>query len=564
MGLSAGYRFEQPVILPELQLPCPSGRTDGSAGAQVVNLGRSAVNLSASSRKIVRALVSVHDKTGLEELAGFLSERGVEILSTGGTADAIRAAGIEVRDVSEVTGHPELLCGRVKSLHPVIHGGILARRNIPDDIAELEKSGIGLIDLVVASLYPFTTRDPAMDAAGSIELIDIGGPAMIRAAAKNHAFTTVVTDPYDYLGLFAEMEAGGGQTSPGYRRRMAARAFSLTAAYDAAISSWLRELDGAEVGLPVEVNDTSSRTLPYGENPHQHARFLATGEHPAGFAAARQLGGKPIGYNNLLDADAAVSLAAEFDSRSCACVIVKHGSPCGAALASSPVDAFQRAWNSDPVSAFGGVVALNQALDAETAEQIVSRFVEVVIVPGASEEALAILQAKPRLRVLSCAFSDFGSAATEYRSVCGGILAQDRDRAKLDRSACTSVTERKPTSRNWADLEFAWAVSKHCKSNAIAIAGNSAIAGIGCGQTSRVAAAAMAAGHVRRHHPEASDLVAASDGFLPFGDSLQELAMAGVSFVLQPGGSRNDQEVIETAETLGLGMVFTGLRSFRH
>ena len=415
------------------------------------------------------------------------------------------------------------------------------------------------------NLYPFGSRPPETAVAETTELIDIGGPALVRAAAKNHARVAAVTDPRDYAELVSELESGGGSTSLEFRRHLAARAFSLTAGYDASIADWIHGLAGGDVPERILIGGRDGRCLPYGENPHQGATFHAVGPRGRGLGSARQLSGKPPGYNNLLDADAAASLASEFDeNRHAACVIVKHGTPCGAAVARSTAEAFERAWNSDPVSAFGGVVALNRPLDSETAGKIAGRFVEVLVAPAVGDDAVAMLQARPGLRILECGVSDFASGGREFRSVSGGVLVQEPDRSSFNPGAFRAVTTKVPTEKEWVDLEFAWKVAKHAKSNAIVLAAGGAAVGIGSGQTSRVAAAGMAAANLREHHSGAEGIVAASDGFFPFADGVEALAAAGAVVVIQPGGSRNDTEVIGAADELGLAMVFTGIRSFRH
>lgn len=517
------------------------------------------------SRKVERALISVHNKTGLAGLARRLAELGVEILSTGGTADAIRAEGVGVREMSELTGFRELLGGRVKSLHPAVHAGVLARDDVAGDIAELAAHGIDRIDLVVVNLYPFGNRPSGSTVAEATEFIDIGGPALVRAAAKNHARVAAVTDPKDYTELLSELESGGGSTSLGYRQDLAARAFSLTAGYDAAIAEWMHGLAGNDVPERVLIGGWDGRRLPYGENPHQGATFHSVGPPGRGLGSARQWSGKPPGFNNLLDADAAASLASEFEEDlHAACVIVKHGTPCGAAVAQSTAEAFERAWSSDPVSAFGGAVALNRPLDSGTAARIADRFVEVVIAPSLSEEAIGILRARPGLRILECRVSGVADGGREFRSVSGGILVQQPDGSRFDPGAFRVVTKRVPTAKEWKDLEFAWKVAKHAKSNAIVLAAGGGAVGIGTGQTSRVAAAGMASANLREHHAGTEGVVAASDGFFPFADGIEALAEAGAVAVIQPGGSRNDAEIIGAADALGLAMVVTGIRSFRH
>lgn len=519
----------------------------------------------AGFRTVERALISVHDKTGIAGLARRLAEMGVEILSTGGTADAMRAEGVGVRDVSELTGFRELLGGRVKSLHPAVHAGVLARDDVPGDMAELAVHGIDRIDLVVVNLYPFGGRPSGGTVAEATELIDIGGPALVRAAAKNHARVAAVTAPKDYAELLSELEAGGGSTSLKFRRDLAARAFSMTADYDAAIAEWMHGLAGNDLPERILIGGRAGRRLPYGENPHQGATFHAIGPSGWGLGSARQRSGNPPGYNNLLDAAAAVSLASEFDEDlHAACAIVKHGTPCGAAVAQSTAEAFDRAWSSDPVSAFGGVVALNRTLDSKTAERIAGRFIEVVVAPAVGEGAIGMLQARPGLRVLECGVSGPASDHREFRSVPGGVLVQEPDGSRFDPGAFRAVTARVPSANEWMDLEFAWKVAKHAKSNAIVLAAGGTAVGIGSGQTSRVAAAGMAAANLREHHAGTEGVVAASDGFFPFADGVEALAAAGTVAVIQPGGSRNDAEVVAAADELGLAMVFTGIRSFRH
>ncbi len=518
------------------------------------------------NRSIRRALVSVHDKSGLGELAHRLSEMNVEILSTGGTADAIRAEGIEVSDLSGMTGFRELLGGRVKSLHPAVHAAILARRDVPDDLSELDAHGIGAIDLLVVNFYPFGNRSPDAGVAETTELIDIGGPALVRAAAKNHVAVTVITSPEDYPELLQELATGGGTTGPEFRRRNAAKAFSLTSAYDAGIASWLWDLAEEECPPTIVVSARDGRKLAYGENPHQGAAHYTTVAGNHGIGAASQHCGKPLGYNNLLDADAALSLASEFDAeRHAVCAIIKHGTPCGAAAGGTPAEAFEKAWSCDPISAFGGVIAFNCSLDEDTASMIADRFVEVVLAPGVSDGAVkAIQERRPGLRLLACPTIDPLAVSQQLRSVSGGLLVQDRDIGQFEPDAFSTVTGREPTEQQWADLEFAWKVAKHAKSNAVVLASSGAAVGIGAGQTSRVVAVEMAAINLLQHHLDASPLVAASDGFFPFVDGLEAIAAVGASAVIQPGGSRNDPEVISAANRLGLAMVFTGRRSFRH
>ena len=522
---------------------------------------------SESSKPVRHALLSVHNKHGIVDLAKGISEHGFTIISTGGTARALRAEGIEAIDVSAITGFPEMLDGRVKSLHPAIHAGILARRDVEDDMAALKEQGIGPIDLIVANLYPFLGRPKDCGFEEAIELVDIGGPALIRAAAKNHFSVTVICHPENYSGLIDELEAGDGSTSLEFRRRMARSAFELTAEYDAAISEWLLEPEAggpADLKLPYAVRP--GKALPYGENPHQTAMFWPAGNGNSGLAAIRQWNGKPLGYNNYLDADAAAAIVAEFDPEArAACAIVKHGSPCGVALADSPKSAFERAWSCDDVSAFGGVVAFNRPICVDDAKCLASRFIEVVIAPMVAPRARQMLKGKPRLRILTCRIEDFAEPASEFRSVHGGILSQNSDTSGFDAASFRTETKLAPTQEQWADLEFAWRVARHAKSNAVVLAKGGATFGIGSGYTSRIEAAERASVNSRRRHPgRLRSGAAASDGFFPFADALVEIASCGVSAVIQPGGSRKDAEVVAMADELELAMVFTGTRVFRH
>ena len=523
-------------------------------------------------RPIARALVSVSDKTGLEPFAAMLAGRGVAILSTGGTARVLRDAGIAVTDVSDHTGFPEIMDGRVKTLHPAIHGGILARRDDAGHRAALEAHGIAGIDLVAVNLYPFeeTVRDgAALDTC--IETIDIGGPAMIRAAAKNHADVTVVVQPSDYGAVTDEMAVLGGATSPVLRRRLAATAFARTAAYDAAIARRLAA-EGGDGPLPGRMvfDGIRRRLLRYGENPHQAAALYVDPTAPPGVAQAEQIQGKEPSYNNLADADAAHALVREFDPPAIA--IIKHGNPCGVGLGGTLAAAYAKARACDPVSAFGGVVAANRALDGATAHAIAGLFTEVVIAPGADEETRAILAAKRDLRLLlTGASADDGGQGLTVRTLGDGFLVQTPDTARVTPESLRTVTRRAPTAQERADLLFAFTVAKHVKSNAIVLAKDGATVGIGAGQMSRVdssriaahkaAAAAAAAGEGRTR---AEGCVVASDAFFPFADGLLAAAEAGATAVIQPGGSKRDGEVIAAADEKGLAMVFTGLRHFRH
>ncbi|UPY36929.1 bifunctional phosphoribosylaminoimidazolecarboxamide formyltransferase/IMP cyclohydrolase [Sediminicoccus sp. KRV36] len=519
---------------------------------------------------IRRALLSVSDKTGIVEFARFLAERGAEILSTGGTAQAIRAAGIPVKDVSEHTGFPEILDGRVKTLVPQVHGGILGRRDDAAHLAQMAEHAIAPIDLVAVNLYPFEAT-VAKGAAfeDCIENIDIGGPAMIRSAAKNHAHVVVVTEPAHLARVTAEIEASGG-TSAELRRELAAAAYARTAAYDAAISGWFAGQLGQDFPPRLAFAGQLAQTLRYGENPHQKAGFYLDGSHRFGIATATQVQGKELSYNNLNDTDAAYEVCAEFDEP--AIVIVKHANPCGIAIADDLATAWDRALLCDPVSAFGGIVAANRRLDAAAAEKIAAIFTEVVIAPDADEGARAVFARKKNLRLLlTGGMPDPAAPGMTFRSVAGGFLAQSRDAGRVMESDLRVVTKRAPSATEMADLLFAFRVCKHVKSNAIIYAKNLATVGIGAGQMNRVEssriaawkseAAAKAAG---LDQPLAVGSVVASDAFFPFADGLETAAAAGVTAVIQPGGSIRDAEVIAAADAAGLAMVFTGMRHFRH
>ncbi|MBS7792822.1 bifunctional phosphoribosylaminoimidazolecarboxamide formyltransferase/IMP cyclohydrolase [Roseococcus sp. SDR] len=524
----------------------------------------------AAPLAIRRALLSVSDKTGIVEFARFLADRGAEILSTGGTAQAIRAAGIPVKDVSEHTGFPEILDGRVKTLVPQVHGGILGRRDEAAHVAQMQEHSIAPIDLVAVNLYPFEAT-VAKGAAfeDCIENIDIGGPAMIRSAAKNHAHVVVVTEPAHLARITAEIEATGG-TSAELRRELAAAAYARTAAYDAAISSWFAGQLGQDFPPRLAFAGQLAQTLRYGENPHQKAGFYLDGSHRPGIATAKQIQGKELSYNNLNDTDAAYEACAEFEPP--AIVIVKHANPCGIAIAEDLATAWDRALLCDPVSAFGGIVAANRTLDAAAAEKITAIFTEVVIAPDADEAARAIFARKKNLRLLlTGGMPDPTAPGMTFRSVAGGFLAQSRDAGRVTEADLRVVTKRAPTAAEMADLLFAFRVCKHVKSNAIIYAKNLATVGIGAGQMNRVEssriaawkseAAAKAAG---LPEPLARGSVVASDAFFPFADGLETAAAAGVTAVIQPGGSMRDAEVIAAADAAGLAMVFTGMRHFRH
>ena len=524
--------------------------------------------------RIRRALISVTDKTGVAEFAAFLVDRGVEILSTGGTARALDEADVSVHDVSSHTGFPEIMGGRVKTLHPKIHGGLLARRDAEDHLEAMTDYGIAPIDLLVCNLYAFEEAAArAADPDACIENIDIGGPAMIRAAAKNHEFVTVVTDPADYQEVMEELAARDGATTHRLRRRLAAAAFSRTARYDAAISAWFATQMSEPLPRDFAVVGTRALTLRYGENPHQSAALYLTGEARPGVATARQVQGKELSYNNINDTDAAFELVGEFDRDRPAVVIVKHANPCGVAAAGSLVEAYLKALAADPVSAFGGVIAVNQCLDAATAAALAELFCEVVVAPDATAEALDLLGAKKNLRVLlTGGLPDPRGAGLCVRSVSGGLLVQDRDIGRVDRARLEVVTRRPPTDAEWADLLFAWRVVKHVKSNAIVYAKNEAVVGVGAGQMSRVDSARIAAAKANEIGAAEGEApgtrtrgsAVASDAFFPFADGLLAAVEAGATAVIQPGGSIRDQEVVAAADDADVAMVFTGMRHFRH
>ena len=527
--------------------------------------------------RIGRALLSVSDKTGLLDLAHALKPFGIDFLSTGGTASALNAAGFAVVDVAQITGFPEMMDGRVKTLHPRVHGGLLAIRSEPAHQAAMIANDITPIDLLVVNLYPFEAavkRDASFEER--VENIDIGGPAMIRSAAKNHDDVVVIVDVDDYPALVDELQRGQGATSLAFRRRMAQKAFARTAAYDAAISNWL----GREIHEPAPkwrafggVLHPSFGALRYGENPHQRAALYLSAEARPGVATARQIQGKELSYNNINDTDAAYELVAEFDpSESAAVAIIKHANPCGVAVGQSLLEAYEKALSSDPVSAFGGVVALNRKLDAASARKIVEIFTEVIIAPEADDEALAIIAAKKNLRLLLAgSLPDPRAATLTVRSVAGGLLVQDRDNGVLEEGTLKVVTKRAPTSREMADLKFAWAVAKHVKSNAIVYAKDGVTVGVGAGQMSRVDSARIAT----RKAEEAAEMaglpepltrgsVVASDAFFPFADGLIATIEAGATAVIQPGGSVRDAEVVAVADEANVAMVFAGMRHFRH
>lgn len=520
-----------------------------------------------------RALLSVSDKTGLLDFARELVARNVELLSTGGTAKALRDAGLPVRDVAEVTGFPEMMDGRVKTLHPMIHGGLLALRDNPDHVAAMDAHGIGAIDLLVVNLYPFeATVAAGADYDTCIENIDIGGPAMIRAAAKNHGAVTVLTDPSQYAGLLEELGTQGG-TRFAFRQRTAQAAYARTAAYDAAVSGWMAMQ--ADIATPPHraFAGTLAQEMRYGENPHQSAAFYRDGTNRPGVATATQHQGKELSYNNINDTDAAFELVAEFaPTDGPAVAIIKHANPSGVARGATLVDAYRAAFDCDRTSAFGGIVALNMPLDAATAEEIVQIFTEVVIAPDADADARAIFAAKKNLRLLTTGgLPNPRQRITMFKQVAGGLLVQDKDTGQIDPELLEVVSKRAPTGQEMADLRFAWTVAKHTKSNAIIYAKNGATVGIGAGQMSRVDSSTIAALKAARMGVEcglpdtpAKGSVVASDAFFPFADGLLAAAEAGATAVIQPGGSMRDAEVIAAADEAGLAMVFTGMRHFRH
>ena len=522
--------------------------------------------------KITQALISVSDKRGAVDFARALTELGVGILSTGGSAKMLREAGVPVTEVSDYTGFPEMLDGRVKTLHPKVHGGILARRDLPEHLAAIEKAGIPRIDLVIVNLYPFQQAIARADCTleDAIENIDIGGPTMVRAAAKNYGGCAVVTDPEDYAALTEELRGSGGALSDATRFDLARKAFTHTARYDSAISNYLTALkdDGTRSAFPQRLQLAFDRVeeLRYGENPHQQAAFyrepvVATG----GIANYRQLQGKELSYNNIADADAAWECVKNFDSSTslACCVIVKHANPCGVALGASAAEAYRKAFSTDPVSAFGGIIAFNCPLDKAAAEAVTQQFMEVLIAPEITEEAREVLAAKQNVRVLVV---PLGSSSTGFdmKRVGGGLLVQTCDDARIDAAQLKAVTKRQADAREMGDLIFAWRVAKYVKSNAIVYCKDGMTIGVGAGQMSRVDSARIAAIKAEGANLSVAGSVVASDAFFPFRDGLDVLAKAGATAVIQPGGSVRDAEVIAAADEHGIAMVFTGFRHFRH
>ncbi|HSW11600.1 MAG TPA: bifunctional phosphoribosylaminoimidazolecarboxamide formyltransferase/IMP cyclohydrolase [Solimonas sp.] len=516
---------------------------------------------------VQRALLSVSDKTGIVDLARQLHQRGVELLSTGGTYKLLKDSGLPAVEVSAHTGFPEIMDGRVKTLHPKIHGGLLGRRDIDGEV--MQQHGIAAIDLLVVNLYPFEQTVAKADCTreDAIENIDIGGPAMLRAAAKNHAWVSVLVDPVDYAPVLAEMDAGG--VSRATRERLAVKVYSHTARYDGMVAAYLSSLNeqGERAVFPavMGLQFNKLQDMRYGENPHQRAAFYAEKNPEAGtIAAAKQIQGKELSYNNIADADAALECVKSFDEP--ACVIVKHANPCGVAIAGSILEAYNLAYQTDPTSAFGGIIAFNRELDGATAKAIVDRqFVEVIIAPTATAEARAAVTAKQNVRLMECGQWPASRApALDYKRVAGGLLVQDRDDATMSRAQLKVVSKRAPTEAELADLLFAWRVAKFVKSNAIVYIKGSQTIGVGAGQMSRVYSAKIAGIKAADEKLEVKGSVMASDAFFPFRDGIDAAAAAGITAVIQPGGSMRDNEVIAAADEHGMAMVFTGVRHFRH
>lgn len=524
---------------------------------------------------IKRALLSVSDKSGLAELGRALAKLGVELISTGGTAKALRDESLDVKDISEITHFPEMMDGRVKTLHPKVHGGLLARRDDDAHVAAMTEHDIGAIDLVVVNLYPFAaTVASGKSRPDIIENIDIGGPSMVRSAAKNHDFVTIITDAADYAHLVKELQDNGGATSLEFRKKCAAKAFAATASYDAMIASWFGFADQGEQFPPsLHLSMTRSDILRYGENPHQQAAlYLPDGPHASGIAQATQIQGKALSYNNINDADAALELISEFSADEPTVVILKHANPCGVARGKTLLEAYQAALACDSVSAFGGIVATNRPLDEATASAMTEIFTEVVIAPEADEGARAAFAKKKNLRLLIT--GDLPNASRpgfQVKSIAGGWLVQSRDNGRVTEAELKTVTKRAPTEQELKDCLFAWTVAKHVKSNAIVYAKNDSTAGIGAGQMNRRDSARIAAAKAEEaaekygwDAPMTKGSAVASDAFFPFADGLMAAVEAGATAVIQPGGSIRDEEVIKAADDAGLAMVFTGQRHFRH
>jgi phosphoribosylaminoimidazolecarboxamide formyltransferase / IMP cyclohydrolase len=529
--------------------------------------------MAEQPHRVTRALLSVSDKSGLIEFARALANLGIELISTGGTSRALADAGLTVRDVSDLTGFPEMMDGRVKTLHPKVHGALLAVRGNEAHELAMATHGIEPIDLLVVNLYPFeatVAKGAGFDEC--IENIDIGGPAMIRAAAKNHAGVAVVVEPNDYAAVLAEIDQHGG-TTLALRKKLAAKAYARTAAYDAAISNWFAAELGDDAPIFRAFGGRLIEALRYGENPHQTAAFYRAPERRFGVASARQVQGKQLSYNNINDTDAAYECVAEFDpARTAACAIIKHANPCGVAEGGDLIEAYRKALACDPVSAFGGIVALNRPLDADAARAITEIFTEVIIAPAANDEAIAIVGAKKNLRLLLAdGVPDPRARGLTAKTVAGGLLVQSRDNASVDEMQLRTVTRRAPSARELADLRFAFRVAKHVKSNTIVYAKDGATVGIGAGQMSRIDSARIAARKAEdaanvagAREPATRGAVVASDAFFPFADGLLVAIEAGATAVIQPGGSMRDDEVIKAADDHGVAMVFTGVRHFRH
>ena len=537
------------------------GKGAAAAGSTQAE-GGPAADAAPAAVAVRRALLSVSDKRGIVEFARGLAELGVELVSTGGTAAELERAGIAVRAIDDYTGFPEIMDGRVKTLHPKLYAGLLAVRDDAEHMRQAAEHEIEPIDLVCVNLYPFeqTIAQDGVSVAEAVEQIDIGGPTMVRAAAKNHAYVAVVVAPESYDAVLDELRGGGGALSFATRERLAAEAFACTARYDAAIARWFAER-GAEFPATQLLAYEKQLDLPYGENPHQRAAYyapLGSGAHL--LSDVRQLHGKELSFNNLLDLAAARRLLGEFDGT--VCVIVKHNNPCGCALGESGVDAYRRAFECDPLSAFGGVIAVSERIDHELAVELSKQFIEVLIAPGYDEAALALLQEKPNVRLLEREGEAGAPEGTDLRSVAGGLLVQDADLLLEERAQMAVQGDREPTEREWADLLFAWRVCKHVRSNAIVIARDGATAGIGAGQTSRVDSVRIALEKSRLE--SLAGTVLASDAFFPFADGVELAIEAGVSAIIQPGGSVRDEEVFAAAAAAGVAMVTTGHRHFRH
>ena len=522
--------------------------------------------------RIQRALISVSDKRGIVEFSRALAELGIEIISTGGTASLLRESKVPVKDVSELTGFPEMMDGRVKTLHPKIHGGILALRDNSEHRQQMKTHGIAPIDLVVVNLYPFeATVARGASFEEIVENIDIGGPSMVRAAAKNHTHVGVVVDPEDYASILSELKENGGALSPKTHYRLFCKAFQHTARYDGAISNYFAALDEnnkpAPWGQTMNFQISKLQDMRYGENPHQRAAFYASeGETGPSIARAKQFQGKELSFNNILDADAALSTVLEFTD--IAAIAIKHTNPCGVALSKkSLADAFRKAKACDPVSIFGGVIAVNRPVDEETARELKEIFLEIIIAPSFTPEAKAVLSSAKRLlniRLLEVDMGEPQRGGCDWRRVRGGILLQDWDTGTVDVRACKVVTERKPTEEEYQALDFAWRVCRHVKSNAIVFAAQDQVLGVGAGQMSRVDSAKIAVMRAATHGLDLKGSVVASDAFYPFRDGVDEAAKAGAKAVIQPGGSIKDEEVIAAANEHGMAMIFTGMRHFRH